>query len=976
MSSINLNLGWNLISTSYKELPINEFNIVFYDNNGAMIKNNFIFWEYKDGSYKEASILHANQGYWLRVNIDCTLIIENVMLFNEYIIRQPTIMEDAVMKSNNVTIEESDIYTQFTRDNREYIIVLDYQKYVKIIDITTSNNPKEINKIKLSGTPFELYYKNDNIYILLNYIDNGSSSGIQVFNVNSFINKKIISEEIPIEYIKNSRIIQSRYKDFEIGDDYIYLGVNYYQNRESYVALVVYQVNSKSIKLLEYPSNQINYLSYGRDIQATTDTFIIFGYSYQKAVTTLLIFDIRDNNGKFKLMELNIKGRIKDKTNIYIDDNNKNIWIFYEKLDRNVDNPIVISKYDINNITNKPLIHYFGELNDGLKGTTYLNLKDKLVAFAVTFLTKDPIYSFNLSEDKNWEKDELKNYYIIENGKEKLVPITGFSSFLKPIKNGKYLIGIGQDDKDNRTVSVILLGVNNELKLSFLGRVNATDTYSYSDATYDERASTIIEYDNGVNIFLPYNTYSPYYQNFVNVININFSKSILMEKKYDMYHIGSVLRTKEKISSDDIWNISNEYLTLYQNNNLLGQHLLTSPMIEKMFTTKYTKDVLYFEKNKFIKIINNEYTTVMKYTLKNLDDDSLDIIYLNDIDNILYIFEDNLIFISDNTQLNTKNTHMTTFRFFKINNSKITKSNTIELLGTFRNLFYPMYKIAMDYIFPPNNDNNIIFKIGNFVLFRLYNKGFIWYSINLINYEIDKYDSLSNVTQWNTDSQNNMLFLIGDKNINDKKLYIVYQIYIFNKNIKIASGYINDDGKLLGIPINYKDKNYIIMANNNFNYYNYNSSSLKLYEIEKLIGNRNKIILINEWKATNVGLIPIKEDIKTINYNFIGNYNNFIVLSIKNNIYFFNVLVDKEINYKNYLIERNYNLYLVDKYLIIFNNDENKKYKYVINIYDITIREIVKHTYSNTNLLEIDPFIDNKIIYLYFKDGDKKEIFI
>jgi hypothetical protein len=170
--------------------------------------------------------------------------------------------------------------------------------------------------------------------------------------------------------------------------------------------------------------------------------------------------------------EIPVAGQIWNKTNM-------NLYRNVLRLVSDASGTNHLETFDVSDIHNPVAVDHdtFGDGED-LYATLFLDNR----AFFVTYFVSDPFHVFAIDDAGNaTEKVE----YVI----------SGWNSYFRPVFDGTRIIGVGVNDEDGRNVAVSLYDASDlENPDPFVARQEVASTsYSWSEATFDDRAFTVLE---------------------------------------------------------------------------------------------------------------------------------------------------------------------------------------------------------------------------------------------------------------------------------------------------------------------------------------------------------------------------------------------------------------------------------------------------------------------------------------------------
>jgi hypothetical protein len=218
-----------------------------------------------------------------------------------------------------------------------------------------------------------------------------------------------------------------------------------------------------------------------QDIAATTDYLMVARYSYDYEnynyqTSTVSLIDIRDVTGSMiEGAEIQAAGYVQKKTNM---DVYKGVLRVFSGAWWGGMNENHLQTFNIADIQKPQLVsHLTFAPGENLYATLLLGNK----AFAVTYLRVDPFHAFEIDDDGNAvERAEFV--------------ISGWNDWFKPVMDDSRLVGIGQNDENGSTMAVSLYDITDISNPNpFLARAEVDAEHSWSEASWDDRAFSVLE---------------------------------------------------------------------------------------------------------------------------------------------------------------------------------------------------------------------------------------------------------------------------------------------------------------------------------------------------------------------------------------------------------------------------------------------------------------------------------------------------
>jgi hypothetical protein len=459
------------------------------------------------------------------------------------------------------TVEEGDIY----RVIGDYLIVnLNSYRGLQIIDFSNVNNPEIVGRLRVSGTPVEMYVVGTRAIILMNnwrgYYGSRSSINVDSYTGGLVLAVDIQDPENPVitdraqvpGYILTSRLTRGG------GQEAVYVAANdwgSYENNWEY-STVVRSFSIEDDGELETKST-INLGGYVRDIQATPEALLVARYDWNlhDYQSTVALIDISNPDGTMvEGSEILVAGMVEHKSrmNLY-----KGILRVVSGSTWSGTQTNHLQTYNVADISNPIAVDHdtFGA-GERLFATIFVENK----AFFVTYLQVDPFHAFEIDDQGN---ATAKVEYVI----------SGWNDFFRTVYSNTRLIGIGMNDENSRTMAVSLYDISDlENPEPFIARAEVSADSSWSEARWDDRAFSVlenavsVENDDGVLetglVLLPYSGYSSNYEDYFAGVQIfTFSENSLTPRG-SMNH-GTQVRRSFLANESTSANLSEAELSLF-----------------------------------------------------------------------------------------------------------------------------------------------------------------------------------------------------------------------------------------------------------------------------------------------------------------------------------------------------------------------------------------------------------------------------
>ncbi|MEM1347138.1 MAG: beta-propeller domain-containing protein [Myxococcota bacterium] len=423
------------------------------------------------------------------------------------------------------TAEEGDIYRVLT--DSALILNLNAYRGFQILDFSNPSAPQIVGKVRMAGTPVEMYQVGERVFILLNNWrsywrsrhDNTPETfeggGVIVVDVSDVKNPRVTAEGRVQGWIRTSRLTRGG------GKESLYVVANQY-NGDNETFVKSFSVSQKG-KLEE--KTELKLGGYVQDIQATGERLLVSRYNYQDqdGRSALAIIDISSSDGLMvEGQSFKLAGQVHNKFNMNLDGDilrvvSGNSW----QSNQNTNHVETFDASDIDNVRRIDSAT-FGD-NEDLYATLFMDEK----AFFVTYRRVDPFHAFEITADgKITEKSEFI--------------VSGWNDYFKPVVAGSRLVGIGKNDEQGSTMAVSLYDVTDLTNPSpMITRAEVDLEWSWSEAQWDDRAFSVLEKATSVLapdgqtletglVLLPFSGYAPDDRRYISAVQIfTFSRDTL-----------------------------------------------------------------------------------------------------------------------------------------------------------------------------------------------------------------------------------------------------------------------------------------------------------------------------------------------------------------------------------------------------------------------------------------------------------------
>ncbi len=468
--------------------------------------------------------------------------------------------ESAGANAEERTVEEGDIYRVL---GGNLILNLNAYRGLQVIDFSDPTQPEIIGRLRVSGSPVEMYVADNRVYVLLNswYGYYGSRSDIQVDSYHGGVvlaidiadpHKPQLTDRAQVPgWIQTSRMTRGN------GKDALFVAASDWTDSASTV------VRSFALRadgsLLQ--QSTIDLGGYVRDIQATPAALLVARYDWERTDdgSTLAIIDISDPDGVMvEGAEIVVSGMVNHKSNMNL----------YQGVLRVVSGSSWsgtqtnhLETFDVTDIQNPVAIDHdtFGE-GESLFATLFLANK----AFFVTYERVDPFHAFWI--DDQGQASEKAEYVI-----------SGWNSFFRPVFAETRLLGIGVNDEGGNTMAVSLYDITDISNPDpFIARAEVSADSSWSEAQWEDKAFSILEdavsltNDDGIVetglVLLPFSGYSNEAETYTAAVQIFTFSDQSLTRRGVMDH-GTWVRRSFQAGDSTTANLSDAELSLFDNSN-------------------------------------------------------------------------------------------------------------------------------------------------------------------------------------------------------------------------------------------------------------------------------------------------------------------------------------------------------------------------------------------------------------------------
>ncbi|MGK5090753.1 beta-propeller domain-containing protein [Deltaproteobacteria bacterium TL4] len=438
------------------------------------------------------------------------------------------------------SVEEGDIY-RVSPDG--LIFNLNAYRGLQIIDFKNPTDPQIVGRLRITGSPVEMYQVGNTLLVLLNHwnqyqgiMEDGTNrlaalnyyggGVILVVDVSKPSQPKLLQQETVAGIISSSRLTRS--------DNQSALFVVSNNAQETLVKSYAFS-SSGQLKA----ASSLNLGGYVSVIQATPARLLIARNRWEtnRYYSEVTVIDISDAGGSMKESgSAQVAGLVQNKHNLNIEGTVLRV-VSSGWTGKGLENHL--QTFDASHLESlKALDMASFAPEQSLFATLFMGEK----AFFVTYLRKDPFHTFEVdAQGKITEHSEFI--------------VSGWNDFFQPAFNQTRLLGIGKNDEKGVNLAVSLYDVTDlKNKTPLLARAEIGLQQSWSEANWDDRAFSVLENatqittDQGVPetglILLPFSGWSKEtgYQYTSGVQIFTFSATTLTRRGV-MLHDSAVRRT-------------------------------------------------------------------------------------------------------------------------------------------------------------------------------------------------------------------------------------------------------------------------------------------------------------------------------------------------------------------------------------------------------------------------------------------------
>jgi hypothetical protein len=490
--------------------------------------------------------------------------------------RGPAVMEMAESErasddSSARTVEEGDIYRTL---GDGALLNFNVWRGLQVIDIADPDAPAIRGELRLQGAPVEMYVMGDRALLLLNgwrsptsdgddgeepamdrIMDAGEGMAVALLvDVSDQATPRIVDSAELQGHIRTSRLVSGE------GGAALYVASASNDQRalpngttEWRPTTLVHSFAVAAEGLT--PVSRLDLGGYVADIHATPEALLVARtrWDHQERFSRVAVVDIGDPGGAMReLGEVRVKGFVQSQFNMDLRDDVLRVVTEGATGDGPTNH---LETFRLPAL--EPLSHCEFGSGQNLFATIFLGDR----AFFVTYFRVDPFHAFALGTDGSC--DERAEFVV-----------SGWNDFFRAVRDETRLIGIGVDDDDEqRTLAVSLYDITDlDDPEPLLARAHVESTSSWSEASWDHRAFSVLEDAVSVRapdgtretglVLLPFSGYDAGTRTHRNGVQLfSFSGSTLTRRGY-MEHGDAVRRT---FPADDalVANLGDASLGLY-----------------------------------------------------------------------------------------------------------------------------------------------------------------------------------------------------------------------------------------------------------------------------------------------------------------------------------------------------------------------------------------------------------------------------
>ncbi len=382
--------------------------------------------------------------------------------------------------SSNRTVEEGDIY-QVMQDEH-YVLNLNAYRGLQIIDFSDPSDPTVIGRVRVTGTPVEMYQVGQRVFVLMNnwrsyygtrddLLPTQYQGGlVMAVDVSDPHHPTVTGQAQVPGTIRTSRLTRGG------GQEALFVVANDYTNGTNQTYVKSFSVSSHG-RLQD--KSELELGGYVSDIQATPQRLMVARNNYDGSngyQTQISLVDISSPTGEMVEGDsVRVSGIVNNQFNMDIEGDVMRVVSSGSWNGSDTNHLETFDISDIHHIT--PIDH--DTFGDGEQLYATLFQSDR--AFFVTYRRRDPFHAFSIDADGHaQEQSEFT--------------VSGWNDYFKSVASGTRLIGIGKNDQNANTMAVSLYDTT-DLHNShpLVARAEVDLDWSWSQAQWDHQAYSVLE---------------------------------------------------------------------------------------------------------------------------------------------------------------------------------------------------------------------------------------------------------------------------------------------------------------------------------------------------------------------------------------------------------------------------------------------------------------------------------------------------
>lgn len=455
------------------------------------------------------------------------------------------------------TVEEGDVYRAL---GDGLLLNLNGYRGLQVIDLSDPGAPAIVGRLRVTGTPVELYVSGDHAWVLLNdwrgYWGSRHDAAVETWQGGVALSvdlsdpaaPRIVDRELVPGWIRVSRLVRGG------GQEALYVvsqewntGAGTPDTRVTSFALAGGRLT---------PADALELGGWVTDVAATPEALLVAREDWQSGRSRVSIVDISDPAGTMiEGAEIQTEGRVESQFNMDLRGGilrvvSANSWA-------SASNTNHLETFDASNLHQLTRIDHetFGA-NEDLYATIFLDE----AAFCVTYRRVDPFHAFHVSP--TGDVTAMSEFVV-----------SGWNDFFRAVLGGTRLIGIGTDDQASWTTAVSLYDVTDLANpRPLVARAVVEAQGSWSAASWDHRAFSVIEdavaiqaptgeLETGL-VLLPFNGWNAADGHYTASVQIFTFSATTLTRRGKMEH-GSPVHRSFRAAPDTAAHLSQEALSLF-----------------------------------------------------------------------------------------------------------------------------------------------------------------------------------------------------------------------------------------------------------------------------------------------------------------------------------------------------------------------------------------------------------------------------